>query len=60
MYTFDSRKANQPAFKNQIHHAHYLTARQRLDVEALCTLEFKKEFADLIAHEANQLIEWLR
>ena len=34
-----------------------LAVRQGLDVEILCTLEFKKEFVDLTAHEASQLIE---
>lgn len=57
MNIFDRSDASRPASENQFRHAHGLATRQGLDMEVLCTLEFKKEFADLITRESSQLIE---
>lgn len=54
------RDASCPAAENQLRQAHDLAARQGLDVEVLCTLEFRKEFVGLTAHEAGQVIGRLR
>ena len=59
MNIFDRSDASCPASENQFRHAHGLAARQGLDVDILCTLEFKKEFADLTTRESSQLIERL-
>ena len=60
MYGFTPRSANQPASDKQLCYAYDLAERQGLDAEALCSIHFSKEFAEMTANEASQLIDLLR
>ena len=55
MYGFTPRSANQPASDKQLCYAYDLAERQGLDAEALCSIHFSKEFAEMTANEASQL-----
>ena len=60
MYDFTPRSANQPASDKQLCYAYDLAERKGLDAEALCSIHFSKEFAEMTANEASQLIDLLR
>ena len=60
MYSFTPRSANQPASDKQLCSAYDLAERQGLDAEALCSINFPKEYSDMTANEASQLIEMLK
>ena len=60
MYGFTPRSANQPASDKQLCYAYDLAERQGLDAEALCSIHFSKEFAEMTANVASQLIDLLR
>ena len=47
MYGFTPRSANQPASDKQLCYAYDLAERQGLDAEALCSIHFSKEFAEM-------------
>ena len=59
MYDFTPHRANQPASDKQLCYAYDLAERQGLDAEALCSINFHKEYSDMTANEASQLIELL-
>ncbi len=60
MYGFTPLRANQPASDKQLCYAYDLAEQQGLDAEALCSINFHKEYSDMTANEASHLIEWLR
>ena len=60
MYGFTPRSANQPASDKQLCYAYDLAERQGLDAEALCSINFHKEYSDMTANEASQLIDLLK
>ena len=59
MYGFTPRSANQPASDKQLCYAYDLAERQGLDAEVLCSINFYKEYSEMTANEASQLIELL-
>ncbi len=59
LYGFTPRSANQPASDKQLCYAYDLAERQGLDAEALCSINFHKEYSDMTANEASQLIDLL-
>ena len=59
MYDFTPHSANQPASDKQLSYAYDLAVCQGLDAEALCSINFHKEYSDMTANEASQLIELL-
>lgn len=59
LYGFTPRSANQPASDKQLCYAYGLAERQGLDAEALCSINFYKEYSDMTANEARQLIDLL-
>ena len=60
MYDFTPHRANQPASDKQLSYAYGLAERQGLDAEALCSINFYKEYSDMTANEASQLIDLLK
>ena len=60
MYDFTPHRGNQPASDKQLSYAYDLAERQGLDAEALCSINFYKEYSDMTANEASQLIEMLK
>ena len=60
MYDFTPHRANQPASDRQLSYAYDLAERQGLDAEALCSIIFYKEYGDMTANEASQLIDLLK
>ena len=60
LYGFTPRSANQPASDKQLCYAYDLAERQGLDAEALCSINFRKEYSEMTANEASQLIELLK
>ena len=59
MYGFTPRSSNQPASDKQLCNAYDLAERQGLDAEALYSIKFHKEYSDMTANEARQLIDLL-
>ena len=59
MNDFSPCRAAQPAFGKQLSYLFDLAERQGLDAEALCSIHFSKEFAEMTANEASQLIDLL-
>ena len=60
MCDFTPHSANQPASDKQLCYAYDLAERQGLDAEALCSINFRKEYRDMTANEASQLIDLLK
>ena len=60
MYDFTPHRGNQPASDKQLCYAYDLAERQGLDAEALCSINFRKEYSEMTANEASQLIEMLK
>lgn len=59
MCDFTPHSANQPASDKHCY-AYDLAERQGLDAEALCSINFRKEYRDMTANEASQLIDLLK
>ena len=53
MYDFTPHRGNQPASDKQLSYAYGLAERQGLDAEALCSINFYKEYSDMTANEAS-------
>ena len=60
MYDFIPHRANQPASDKQLCYAYGLAEQQGLDAEALCSINFRKEYSEMTANEASQLIDLLK
>ena len=60
MNDFSPYSAALPAFEKQLNYLFDLAERQGLDAEALCSIHFSKEFAEMTANEASQPIDLLR
>jgi len=60
MNDFSPYRAAQPASEKQLNFLFELAERQGLDAEALCSINFYKEYSDMTANEASQLIDLLK